>query len=403
VKIKEALDRLCRNAIDVIDKADLELRLLQSEKDGKPLRVKAGFDPSAPDIHLGHCVLLRKLREFQDLGHKVVLLIGDFTAMIGDPTGKTATRPALSREEVVKNALTYQEQAFKILDRDPKKIEIVHNDAWLGKMSLSDFVGRIASQTTVARILERDDFEKRMADNQPLSVREFLYPMFQGYDSVEVKADVELGGNDQKFNLLMGRQLQKAFAQRPQVIMTLPLLVGLDGTQKMSKSLGNYIAVNDSPKDVFGKSMSVPDTLMETYVHLLWNDEEGKALVAGYKAGTVHPRDAKVRIASYLTALVHGEDAARREASEFDRVFSDRKEPENPTLVKAVSREMGLVDVLKLSGVAATTSAAYRLIQQGAVTVDGVKVDDPKAILDAAKSPLIKAGKKNYLKLVLPS
>lgn len=381
------IDILCQNTIDVIDRADLEARL----KEGKPLRVKAGFDPSAPDIHLGHTVLLRKLRQFQDLGHKVVLLIGDFTAMIGDPTGKTTTRPALSQEEVEKNAKTYQSQAFKVLDNDPKKIEIVYNSHWLGKMSLADFVGKIATQTTVARILERDDFEKRMADNQPLSVREFMYPMFQGYDSVEVKADIELGGTDQKFNLLMGRQLQKSFGQRPQVVMTLPLLVGLDGTNKMSKSLGNYIGVNDSPRDVFGKAMSIPDTLMATYYSLLTDEK----LDPG-----AHPRDAKVKLAKLLTEFLHGKAAGEAEASEFDRVFSKKENPENPEELKISEPEIWIVDLLKKAGAVTSTSDARRLIEQGAVSIDGQKVSDFNLKVPTGKGHLIKAGKKKFIKLV---
>ncbi len=389
------IDILCRNAVDVIDRADLEKRL----KEGKPLRVKAGFDPSAPDIHLGHTVLLRKLRQFQDLGHKVILLIGDFTAMIGDPTGRTQTRPALSQEEVLKNAKTYQEQAFKILDKDPKKIEIVKNNDWLGKMSLADFTGKIASQTTVARILERDDFEKRMESNQPISIREFMYPMFQGFDSVEVKADVELGGTDQKFNLLMGRELQSKFGQRPQVVITMPLLVGLDGTQKMSKSLGNYIAINDSARDVFGKAMSIPDALMPTYFDLL-TDESGSEIQKSVSSGKLHPRDAKIKLAKLLTAFLHGKEAAEKEEENFNHVFRDKQNPENPSELKVSEEKLGLAEILKLAGVETSTSGAFRLIQQGGVTVDGQKVQDPKALVDASKNPLIKAGKKSFFKIV---
>ena len=285
---EKALTELSRNAIDVISRGEFEGLLKTSEKEKRPLRIKAGFDPSAPDIHLGHTVLLRKLREFQDLGHKVVFIIGDYTAMIGDPTGKTQTRPALSQAEVEKNANTYQEQAFKILDKNAGKMEIVKNSDWLGKLSLKDFLENVATRFTIARILERDDFEKRMAENQPLSYREFTYPLLQAYDSVMVKADVEIGGNDQKFNLLAGRDLQKAFGQKAQVVLTFPLLVGLDGTQKMSKSLGNSIAVNDSAKDMFGKVMSIPDTLMPMYYELLTNEKLDK---------NSHPRDAKVKLA----------------------------------------------------------------------------------------------------------
>ncbi len=391
LSLKEQLDLLLQNTVDVIDEGDLFLRLEEAQKTGKPLRIKAGFDPSAPDIHLGHTVLLRKLRQFQDLGHKVVLLIGDFTAMIGDPTGKTTTRPALSKEEVEKNAKTYQNQAFKILDKDPKKIEIVHNSAWLSKMPLDNFVGNIASLAMVARVLERDDFEKRMKENQPLSIREFLYPLFQGYDSVEVKADIELGGTDQKFNLLMGRQLQKSFGQKPQVVMTLPLLVGLDGTQKMSKSLGNYIGVMDSPKDVFGKAMSIPDTLMKTYYDLLTNEKLDTS---------AHPRDAKVKLAKLLTEFLHGKEAGEAEAAEFKRVFSNKENPEHPEELKIEEKEIWIVDLLKRAGASASTSEARRLIEQGAVSVDGQKVSDFNLKVPTGKGSLIKAGKKKFVKLV---
>jgi tyrosyl-tRNA synthetase len=373
--------------VDVIDKEDLAARL----KEGKPLRVKAGFDPSAPDIHLGHTVLLRKLREFQDAGHKVVFIVGDFTAMIGDPTGRSQTRPALSEKDVEQNAKTYQDQAFKILDKDPKKIEIVRNSAWFGKLSFSDFLGKIASQATVARVLERDDFEKRMADNHPITIKEFLYPLVQGYDSVEVKADIELGGTDQKFNLLMGRQLQKSFGQRPQVVMTLPLLVGLDGTQKMSKSYGNYIGVHDTPKDVFGKAMSIPDTLMETYYNLLTNEKFDKS---------AHPRDAKVKLAKLLTEFLHGAKAAEAEASEFDRVFSKKENPENPEELHIPESEIWIVDLLKRAGAATSTGEAKRLIEQGAVSIDGEKICDFNAKIPAKKGSLVKAGKKLFIKLI---
>ena len=389
------MDVLCRNAVDVIERADLEARL----KEGQPLRVKAGFDPSAPDIHLGHTVLLRKLREFQDLGHKVIFIIGDFTAMIGDPTGQSKTRPALSDKEITANAKTYQNQAFKILDKDPKKIEVVRNSEWLGKLSLADFLKTVASRSTVARILERDDFEKRIAENQPLSMLEILYPLFQGYDSVAVKADVELGGTDQKFNLLMGRNLQKDFGQPPQVVMTLPLLVGLDGTQKMSKSLGNTIGVTDSSKDVFGKAMSIPDSLMETYFDLL-TEISGKEVSKDIKSGKLHPRDAKVKLAQVLTAELHGEATAKNEVEEFKRVFSKKETPENPEELKVSEKEIWIVDILKKVGSVTSTSAGLRLIQQGAVYIDGQKVTDSNLKVPTGKGSLLKAGKKKFVKIV---
>ncbi len=380
------IEILCRNAVDVIDRADLEARL----KEGKPLRVKAGFDPSAPDIHLGHTVLLRKLREFQDMGHKVVFIVGDFTAMIGDPTGRSQTRPALSEKEVESNAKTYTEQAFKILDRDPKKIEIVRNSDWFGKMMFTEFLSKIAPLATVARILERDDFEKRMAGNHPISIKEMLYPLIQGYDSVIVKADIELGGTDQKFNLLMGRNLQKDFAQRPQVVMTMPLLVGLDGTQKMSKSYGNYIGVHDTPKDVFGKAMSIPDTLMKSYYDLLTHEKFDASM---------HPRDAKVKLAKILTAELHGQKAAEEQAGEFTRVFSNKEAPEKPEELKITEKEIWIAELLKRAGAVTSTSEAKRLIEQGAVSIDGQKVTDFNMKVPTGKGSLLKAGKKKFVKI----
>ena len=271
--IDQSFKRLCRNAVDVISEDELRTRLSGSTKRKKPLRIKAGFDPSTPDIHLGHTVLLRKLREFQDLGHKVIFIIGDYTAMIGDPTGQSKTRPALSREQVEKNAKTYQRQAFKILDKNPNKIEIVRNSKWLGAGDMFQiFFEKIGSRGTVDQLLQRDDFDKRRKAHRPITLREFIYPLLQGYDSVKVKSDIELGGTDQKFNLLMGRDLQSEFGQKPQVVMTFPLLVGLDGVEKMSKSLGNVVSITDPSKEMFGKIMSIPDSLMSAYCDLLTNE-----------------------------------------------------------------------------------------------------------------------------------
>ena len=388
---EKALTELSRNAIDVISRGEFEGLLKTSEKEKRPLRIKAGFDPSAPDIHLGHTVLLRKLREFQDLGHKVVFIIGDYTAMIGDPTGKTQTRPALSQAEVEKNANTYQEQAFKILDKNAGKMEIVKNSDWLGKLSLKDFLENVATRFTIARILERDDFEKRMAENQPLSYREFTYPLLQAYDSVMVKADVEIGGNDQKFNLLAGRDLQKAFGQKAQVVLTFPLLVGLDGTQKMSKSLGNSIAVNDSAKDMFGKVMSIPDTLMPMYYELLTNEKLDK---------NSHPRDAKVKLASSIVSFYYGEGEAKKQVDEFERVFSQKQDPLEPETV-FVPVEIDSAGLLKHVGAAKSSSEAYRLIQQGAVTLGDKKITDPKLNLIIENGSLLKAGKKFFRKLII--
>lgn len=385
----------------MIDREDLLARLKEFEKDKKPLRIKAGFDPSAPDIHLGHTVLLRKLRQFQDLGHKVIFIIGDYTAMIGDPTGKTTTRPALSREEVQKNAQTYQAQAFKILDPDPSKIEIVNNSAWFDKPEMFRILlENIGTNYTVARLLERDDFQKRIKDSQPISIREFMYPLLQGYDSVMVKADLELGGTDQKFNLLVGRDLQRAFGQRPQAVMTLPLLVGLDGTQKMSKSLGNYIGVTDSPKDVFGKAMSIPDNLMAMYFNLL-TKEAGDEIQKQVASDALHPRDAKVKLAVALTSGLYGIETAEKEAAEFNRVFSQKKDPENPEELRLDTKEIWIVDLLKKAGASQTSGDARRLVEQGGVTLDGAKITDPKTVVALKSGSLLRAGKKKFVKILL--
>lgn len=394
-----SLDLLCQNAIDVVDKEELRARLELAEKEKRPLRIKAGFDPSAPDIHLGHTVLLRKLRQFQDLGHKVIFIVGDFTAMIGDPTGQTKTRPALNDKEIIKNAKTYQEQAFKILDKDPKKIEVVRNSEWLNKLSLPDFLKKIVSQARVARILERDDFEKRMAENQSLSVLEMLYPLFQGYDSVAVKADVELGGTDQKFNLLMGRELQKDFGQRPQVVMTFPLLVGLDGTMKMSKSLGNHIGVMDSAKDMFGKLMSIPDALMAAYFDLL-TDEKGGEIAKEIEAGKLHPKEAKKKLASLIVESYYGKAKAKEESEQFDKVFSKKETPDNPDELKITEKEIWIAELLKRAGAVTSTGEAKRLIEQGAVSIDGLKITDFNLKVTVTKGALLKAGKKKFVKIV---
>ncbi|MBI4432480.1 MAG: tyrosine--tRNA ligase [Candidatus Omnitrophica bacterium] len=394
------LELLCQNAVEVIDRKELELRLAQSGRESKPLRIKAGFDPSSPDIHLGHTVLLRKLRQFQDLGHKVIFIIGDYTAMIGDPTGQTKTRPALSNEEVEKNAKTYQEQAFKILDKNPSKIEIIRNSDWLSKPEMFRILlGNLGRMATVAQILERDDFEKRMEQDQPVTISEFLYPLIQGYDSVQVRADIELGGTDQKFNLLMGRDLQRAWNQKPQVVMTLPLLVGLDGKQKMSKSLGNAIGVMDSAKDMFGKAMSIPDSLMESYYRLLLPLEES-AINNILNKIKEEPRNAKHDLARRIVEQFHSVAAAQVEVEEWDRVYSKREAPSQPDLLKTGESSIGLADAIKRAGAANTTSDAFRLIQQGGVTVDGVKITDPKHLLIPTKQPLVRAGKKKYFKLI---
>ncbi len=397
----EILTLLCQNAAEVIDKGELEARLIESAKEKRPLRIKAGFDPSAPDIHLGHTVLLRKLRQFQDLGHKVIFIIGDYTAMIGDPTGKIQTRPALSSEEVEKNSKTYQNQVFKILDGDRGKIEIVRNSSWFMKPEMFGlFLAQVCTNYTLAQILERDDFQKRMSQGQPITIREFLYPLLQGYDSVQVKADVELGGTDQKFNLLVGRNLQRAFGQRPQIVMTMPLLVGLDGSQKMSKSLNNYVATNDSSKDMFGKIMSIPDPLMEPYFKLL-TDEVSWAKLKAYQQEGYHPRLAKKDLAFQIVAYYYGDEIAHKESEEFDRVFRDRQNPEAPEEIRVSSKSLWIVDLIKATGSVKTSQDARRLIEQGAVELSGSKISDPKAQVEIRNGCLLKLGKKKFFKLIV--
>ena len=400
---ESALTKLCRNAVDVIEKSDFEARLDQSKKEGKPLRIKAGFDPSAPDIHLGHTVLLRKLREFQDLGHKVIFIVGDFTAMIGDPTGQSKTRPILSKEQVEENAKTYQEQAFKILDKDPKKIEVVYNSQWLDTPEMLATLLRISGQVTVDQLLVRDDFDKRRKAHRSIALQEMFYPIMQGYDSVAVKADVELGGTDQLFNLLMGREIQTLYKMKPQAVLTMPLLVGLDGVQKMSKSLGNYIGVNDSPKDVFGKAMSIPDSLMLSYYNLLTDmepEEIREHIVGTPEHPALHPRDAKVKLARLLTEFLHSQEAAEKEEQEFIRVFSNKENPDNPEELKVPEKMIWIAELLKRAGAVTSTSEAKRLIDQGAVSIDGQKITDFNLKFIVKPGALLKAGKKKFVKII---
>lgn len=381
------IDILCQNAVDMIDRPDLEARL----KEGKPLRVKAGFDPSAPDIHLGHTVLLRKLRQFQNLGHKVILIIGDATAKIGDPTGQSKTRPILTTEQVEANAKTYQEQAFKILDKNTAKIEVVNNSKWLDTPEMLKTFISISGCVTVDQLLVREDFDKRRKAHRPIALQEMFYPIMQGYDSVAVKADVELGGTDQLFNLLIGREIQSLYKMKPQVVMTMPLLVGLDGVMKMSKSLGNYIAVNDTPKDVFGKAMSIPDVLMPMYYDLLTDQKFDSSM---------HPREAKVKLSRTLTGNLYGLTIADEVATEFDRVFSKKETPDHPDELKISEKEIQIIELLKRTGAATSNGEARRLIEQGAVSIDGQKVTDFNFKVVSGKGSLLKVGKKRFVKIV---
>jgi tyrosyl-tRNA synthetase len=394
--LKENIDLLTRGVEEVIQLEDLEQRL----QSGKPLRVKAGFDPTAPDLHLGHTVLLNKLKQFQSLGHHILFLIGDFTGMIGDPTGKNVTRKPLSKEDVLVNAETYKTQVFKILD--PELTEVVFNSSWMSQMDAGGLI-QLSAQYTVARMLERNDFEKRYKDQQPIAIHEFLYPLIQGYDSVELKADIEIGGTDQKFNLLMGRELQKRAGQNPQIILTLPLLEGLDGVQKMSKSLGNIVGICDSPEDMFGKLMSVSDTLMWRYLDLLsfestatlqkWRDE----VAAGQ-----NPRDVKVKMALEIVARFHSQSLAKQAHEQFVARFSKNRLPDNIEEKTLISAEpLKLPNLLKEAGLVNTTSDAIRMIKQQAVRINGEKVKDHNVYADFEKSLIYQVGKRRFARVIV--
>jgi len=390
---------LCRGAVDVLPLDDFRKRL----EAGKPLRVKAGFDPTAPDLHFGHAVILTKLRQFQDCGHEVFFLIGDFTGLIGDPTGKNATRPPLTRAEIEANAQTYQSQVFKILD--PARTQVVFNSTWMEQCSAADLI-RLAAQHTVARMLERDDFQKRYESGRPIAIHEFLYPLVQGFDSVQLRADVELGGTDQKFNLLVGRHLQENAGQRPQIVMTLPLLEGLDGVQKMSKSLGNYIGISESPYEMFGKIMSISDTLMWRYFELLSlrGNQEIAALRQTAGEGR-NPRDIKFELAHELVGRFHDRVAADAARADFIHRFSSGGLPQDIPEIRVVSPTptLALANVVKLAELAASTSEARRAVTQRAVRVDEIRIEDQDLKLEAGRRYLIQVGKRKaaLIELVL--
>lgn len=383
------------------DELLLESELLERLKNGRPLRIKAGFDPTAPDLHLGHTVLINKLRHFQDLGHHVMFLIGDFTGMIGDPTGKNTTRPPLSREQILDNARTYQEQVFKILD--PEKTEICFNSTWFEPLGASGMI-RLAALHTVARMLERDDFSKRYSSGQPIAIHEFLYPLCQGYDSVAMKADVELGGTDQKFNLLVGRELQKHYGQAPQCVLMMPLLEGLDGVNKMSKSLGNYVGINEPPREIFGKLMSVSDELMWRYFDLL--SFRGDDEVAGFKLETTagrNPRDIKVLLAQEIVARFHGQAAAVDALSDFEARFRQGAIPDDlaDVTLEGAGQPMAISLVLKLAGLTASTSEALRMIDQGGVKIDGAKIEDKNLLLSSSGPFVLQVGKRKFARVTI--
>ena len=399
--IDEQIALLTKGTVDCVPDGELRRKLERAEKTGKPLRVKAGFDPTAPDIHVGHTVLIRKMRHFQQLGHQVIFLIGDFTGMIGDPSGRSATRPALTRAQIDANAETYKQQIFKLLD--PERTEIRFNNEWFSKFAGDDFI-RLAAKATIAQLLEREDFKRRFESQTPISVHEIMYPLVQGYDSVALEADVELGGTDQKFNLLMARQVQQGYGvKEPQLIMTTPLLEGLDGVQKMSKSLGNYIGITESPREMFGKVMSVSDDLMWRYYELLTDlpPDEIEALRAAAFTEERNPRDIKAELARHIIADFHSAEHAQEASAEFDRMF---REHQAPTDIPSVEVPAGVVRLVKLiagQNLAPSVAEAQRQITQGSVRVDGERIEDLKYELgQAGQEALIQVGKRKYLRVL---
>ena len=393
MNIQEQMELLSRGALEILPAGSLEAKLKLAQKEGRPLRVKAGFDPTAPDLHLGHTVLIEKLRQFQHCGHQVVFLIGDFTGTIGDPTGKNETRPPLTHDEVLLNAETYKEQVFKILD--PKQTEVRFNSEWLGNLTAADLI-RIAGKATVARMLERDDFEKRYKGGQSIAIHEFLYPLIQGYDSVALDADVELGGNDQKFNLLMGRQLQQAYGKAAQVILTMPLLEGLDGGNKMSKSMNNYVGVAEPGKEQFGKLMSISDDLMLKYYELLTDID-----LEGIKA--MHPMEAKKQLAATIVERFHGKGAGAEARAGFEAQFARNETPEDVPEATMAAEDGGLwiVHALTESGLTASNGEAMRMIKQNALSIDGEKMSDKDFRLAVGGPYLIKLGKRKFIRLTV--
>lgn len=388
---EEQLSIIKRGTVEIIE----EEELLKKLKEGRPLRVKAGFDPTAPDLHLGHTVLLQKLRQFQQLGHEVYFVIGDFTAMIGDPTGRSETRPPLSREEVLENAKTYEHQVFKILD--PEKTNIVFNSTWLSELGTEGII-KLAGKYTVARMLERDDFSKRFKEGIPIYIHEFIYPLLQGYDSVFLKADVELGGTDQKFNLLVGRDLQRAFGQEPQVCITLPLLVGLDGVRKMSKSYQNYIAIQEEPESMFGKIMSISDDLMWEYYTLLTDYTEEE--IENFKKN-LHPMEAKKKLAHYIVERFHGKEQADKALEFFVKTFSQREFPEEAPIIEVpYGLKRRAYELLFELGIEGSKNSARRVVEGGGLRINGKKVEDPNQEIEVKEELRLQVGKKRFYRVV---
>ncbi len=393
---KKQLEIIRKGSEEIISEEQLIKKLKKSSSTNKPLRIKAGFDPTAPDIHLGHCVLLKKLRDFQQLGHIVVLIIGDFTAMIGDPSGRSDTRPPLTKEQIKQNSKTYQSQVFKIIDKD--KTEIVFNSSWLGKMGAEDLL-ELSALENVARMLERDDFEKRYKSGKPITIKEFLYPLMQAYDSVSIKSDIELGGTDQKFNLLLGRDIQRHFEQEPQVVLTMPILEGLDGTRKMSKSLGNYIAVEDTPEDMYGKIMSVSDELMWKYYDLLTSVSDDEI----NQKKSAHPMESKRNLASLIVQWLYDGQRAIDAKNSFETKFSKRQFPADAKEILIDKSEVaGVVNLaVKISTKIKSKGEAKRLVQQGGLTINGTKIDDIGADVPDSDILEVKLGKREFFKVII--
>ncbi len=396
---EEQLDYLRRGTVEIIEEEELLEKLQRSQATGKPLKVKAGFDPTAPDLHLGHTVLLHKMRHFQDLGHEVYFLIGDFTAMIGDPSGRSETRPPLTREQVLENAKTYKEQVFKILD--PQKTKVVFNSSWMSKFTAEDFI-RLCAKYTVARMLEREDFKKRFESRRPIAIHELIYPLIQAYDSVALEADVELGGTDQRFNLLVGRDIQREYGQAPQVIITVPILEGLDGVQKMSKSLGNYVGITEPPQEMFGKLMSISDELMWRYYELLTDIplEELSSWKEAVSKGQINPKELKVKLAKEIVARYHSAEAAEKAAQEFEKVFAKGGIPEDIPSITVEAQEVWLPRFLKEQGLVKSSSEGKRLLNQGAVQINQNKWTQENFSFTPGEY-ILRVGKKKFLKVLV--
>jgi len=395
--LNEQVSIINRGVVEVIPEEELKAKLKKSISEKKPLVIKAGFDPSAPDLHLGHTVLLRKLKHFQELGHQIVFLIGDFTGRIGDPSGRSETRKRLTKEEVLKNAKTYERQIFKVLDK--KKTKVVFNSAWCNKLTVEDFFD-LTSKYTVARMLERDDFLKRYKSDMPISILEFLYPLIQGYDSVVLKSDVELGGTDQKFNLLVGRNLQRDFNQEPQVVITMPILEGLDGVNKMSKSLDNYVGIDEKPSEMFGKIMSISDNIMFKYYELL-TDEPLEKIKLDIEKNKLHPKIAKENLASLIVSQYHGTKAAEKAREAFNEVFREKKLPKDMPVVEVNQGEMDVISLVKKTKLVSSSSEIKRLVSQGAISINGQRVKDFTETISFGKDGcVLKVGKRRFARIL---